>query len=293
MVSQELQSVIDNTPVDFASPEADFDAVRKTMAPFHGHPLGADVIYIERDFGGVRCGTYTLAGAADSGKTMLHLHGGALVSCPLDVYHFYAEFILRQVGHDVVTPDYRLAPEHPFPAAIEDCLAAYRGLLDSGVAAGDIVVIGESCGGGLGINALLLARDSGLPMPAGFVSLTGWFDLSVSDAPVGTEPFLCPAWVRNRGAEFTGGKLALDDPRVSPCYANLAGMPHLYLQVGQFDTMAPSALRLASNATLAGVQVTLESWPGMIQGWHGLLGTGAPEAAAAWARIGAFINRLP
>lgn len=292
MISHELQAVIDTAPSDFASPTADFTAVRKTMAPFHGHPLGEDVRYEERTFQGVRCGTYQLDGARENDKIIMHLHGGGLVSCPLDDYHFYGELILRQLGYPVVMPDFRLAPEHPYPAAIDDCAAAYSGLLDSGTEAKSIVVIGESCGGGLGIAALLHARDRGLPMPAAFVSLTGWFDLSVSEPPVGQEPFLTPEWVRNRGREFTADMMELDDPRVSPCYADLTGLPRLFLQVGQFDTMAPSALRLANNATLSGVRVQMESWPGMIQGWHGLAGAGVPEAAAAWVRIRDFVHSL-
>lgn len=291
MISSQLQAIIDNAPADFASPTADFVEVRKTMAPFHGHPISDGIAYEEYMYSGTRCGIYQQIPVQEPTITLLHLHGGGLVSCPLDEYHFYGEVLVRQLGHKVVIPDYRLAPEHPYPAAIEDCLAAYRGMLESGVKAENTVLIGESCGGGLGICALLLARDEGLPMPAAFVSLTGWFDLSVSEAPVGSEPFLNPEWVRNRGTEFTDGQLALHDPRVSPCYADLAGLPHIFLQVGQFDTMAPSALRLAANATLAGVEVTMESWPGMIQGWHGLVGAGVPEAASAWAGVRNFIDR--
>lgn len=292
MISEALRAVIASVPADFASPAADYLEVRATMAPFHSQPLDEEIELTESALGGVRCGSYRLRGDGDSGMRLLHLHGGALVSCPLDHYHFYAGFLLRALGHTVVMPDYRLAPEHPYPAAVNDCLAAYEGLLDSGVAPADIVLLGESCGGGLAINTLLLARDKGLPMPAAFVSLTGWFDLSVASPPVGSEPFLTPEWVRNRGRDYTAGKVELDDPRVSPCYADLGGLSPLYLQVGQYDTMAPGALELARRATLEGVDVTLESWPGMIQGWHGLVGAGVPEAQAAWANIRRFIDGL-
>ena len=290
MTSAEFQSVVKTVPADFAAPEMDYRAVRAMMAPFHGHPLRDTTEMEIASMGGVDCGIYRRRDGAVQPGYALHFHGGALVSCPLSVYHFYAEWILDEVGRQTFMPDYRLAPEHPYPAAIDDCLAVYRAILDSGVDPGQIIVFGESCGAGLGLCALLRARDQGLPMPAGFVSLTGWFDLSMSGAARVPDPFLTPEWVRNRGREFTNGAVALDDPAVSPCYADLTGMPPLFLQVGQYDTAAPGALELARRATLAGVRVQLESWPGMTQGWHGLLGSGVPEAKAAWARIRTFVD---
>ncbi|MEE4659925.1 MAG: alpha/beta hydrolase [Halieaceae bacterium] len=289
MASELFKALIDSLPGDFADPAADFLQVRSTMAPFHGHPTSADLRIDIRQVGGVRSGWYELEHHADGQAIALHYHGGAYVSCPLDVYHFYAEIIARALGMPVVMPDYRLAPEHPFPAAPMDCLAAYRGLLELGINPESIVVLGESCGGGLALDALVQARAEGLPMPACFVSLTGWFDLDVAPPP-GRDPFLTPQWVRNRGMDFTAGSIELDNPRVSVCNAALEGLPHLYLQVGQFDTMAPGALKLAERATLAGVDVTLESWPGMIQGWHGLVTAGIPEAEHAWAAIRQFVE---
>jgi acetyl esterase/lipase len=290
MASDSFKAILDFIPEGFADPDADYRQVRETMAPFHNHPTGNDLRIDIRDVGGVRSGWYGFDRDADNPCIALHYHGGAYVSCPLDVYHFYGELIARALGMRVVMPDYRLAPEHPFPAAPTDCLAAYRGLLEEGVSPASIVVLGESCGGGLALDALLQARDEGLPMPACFVSLTGWFDLNVTTEPPGRDPFLTPQWVRNRGREFTAGRVDLDDQRVSVCNAQLEGLPHLYLQVGQFDTMAPGALKLAERATLAGVDVTMESWPEMPQGWHGLVTSGVPEAEEAWTRIKRFVD---
>ncbi len=155
--------------------------------------------------------------ARQNAWTAFHCHGGAFVSTGLDEYHFYAEIIARQTGCRVVMPDYRLAPEHPYPAAPDDCFNAYCGLLEHGVPPATIVLLGESCGGSLALGLLVRLRDAGLPLPACFVSLTGWFDLSVSGETVpGRDPFLTPQWVRNRGRDYLAGQLDLDDPRYLP-----------------------------------------------------------------------------
>jgi epsilon-lactone hydrolase len=289
-MSTMLQAIIDAVPADFADPAADHHAVRAMMAPFHGQPCSAELEVLEREFGGVVVGMHSLPQHRGARRLAFHCHGGAFVSCPLSVYHFYGEMIARGLDMPVAMPDYRLAPEHPFPAAHDDCFNAYRGLLQSGVDARDICVLGESCGGSLALGTLLRARDEGLPMPACFVSLTGWFDLSVPGAVAGRDPFLTPEWVRNRAGEYSAGAVALDDPRISPARARLDGLPPLYLQVAQHDTMGPGALALAANAVRDGVDVTLESWPGMVHGWHGLVNAGLPEAEAAWAAIRRFVD---
>ena len=220
-----------------------------------------------------------------------HCHGGGFVACPLSAYHFYGAMLVEQLGLRVVLPDYRLAPENPYPAAHDDCLHAYRGLLDSGVDPQRLVVMGDSCGGGLALSTLLAARDEGLPLPACFVSISGWFDLSVAQPGDGApDPFLSADWVRNRGRDLTAGALPLHDPRVSPAFADLGGLPPLYLPVAQHDTLRAGAWHLAAAAAEAGVAVTLESWPGAVHGWHGLVGAGVPEATAAWARAAQFIG---
>lgn len=288
--SKELQAIIDLIPADFADPAADYRAVRAMFAPFHGHPTGADLQVSVTHFGGVRCGDFALQGEAAS-ITAFHCHGGAFVSTGLDEYHFYAEIIARHTGCRVVMPDYRLAPEQPWPAAADDCFNAYCGLLAQGTPASSIALLGESCGGSLALGMMLRLRDEGIALPACFVSLTGWFDLAVSGEPVpGRDPFLTPEWVRNRGRDYLAGKLALDDPRVSGAFADLRGLPPMYLQIGQFDTVREGALTLAARALRAGVRVTVESWPGMIQGWHGLVTAGVPEATAAWAAIRRYLE---
>ena len=289
-VSKELQAIIDVVPADFADPAADYNAVRKMFAPFHGHPVSDELRITITEYGGVRCGEYKLDNSADN-QTIFHCHGGAFVSTPLDEYHFYAEIIARHTNCSVLMPDYRLAPEHPYPAAHDDCFNAYCSVLDNGMNPKDIILVGESCGGSLAVGLMLRLLDMNLPLPACFVSLTGWFDLSVSGESVpGRDPFLTPEWVRNRGRDYLAEKMSLDDPRVSSAFADLSGLPPLYLQIGQCDTVREGAILLAINALRMGVQVTMESWPGMIQGWHGLVNAGVPEASAAWTKIRDYIS---
>jgi epsilon-lactone hydrolase len=294
--SRELTEILALVPADFADPGADYRAVRATMAPFHGHPVPAHVAVTETVLGGVRCAWYDDTRRARPDRVVFHCHGGGFVSCPLDDYHFYGAMLAEQLDARVVLADYRLAPEHPFPAAQRDCAAAYRGLLSEGIDPAHVVVSGDSCGGLLAIGAVLAARDEGLAPPACFVSISGWFDLSVPDTVDGTgsgrDPFLTAAWVRNRGREYAGGEVALDDPRLSPVHADLAGLPPLYLPVGQHDTLRHGTVAFAVAAMDAGVAVTVESWPGMVHGWQGLVAAGVPEAVAAFARAREYLDAV-
>lgn len=292
--SPELQAIVDAIPADFADPAADYRQVRAMFQAFHGHPVSDDLQVDIIDYGGVRCGDYRLPDS-DPERIAFHCHGGAFVSTPLDEYHFYAEIIARQTGCRVIMPDYRLAPGHTYPAAHDDCFNAWCGLIEQGASPGQVAVLGESCGGSLGLGLVLRLRDAGLAQPACFVSLTGWFDLAAEGAEGvgGYDPFLTPAWVRNRGADYLGGQLSLEDPAVSPARAPLAGVAPLYLQVGEYDTLRASAELLAANAAREGVEVTLEHWPGAVHGWHGLVNMQVPEAQAAWVAIRQYLaNKL-
>ncbi|HEX4128064.1 MAG TPA: alpha/beta hydrolase [Acidimicrobiales bacterium] len=296
MPSRQLTDILALVPPDFADPDADYRAVRAMLAPFHGHPVPAHITVTEVEVGGVRCAWYEDGRQRRRERVVFHCHGGGLVSCPLDEYHFYGAMLAEQLEARVVMPDYRLAPEHVFPAAHQDCFAAYRGLVAGDVDPAHVAVSGDSCGGLLGLGAILLARDEGVRLPACFLSVSGWFDLSVA-APVGgggdgCDPFLTAAWVRNRGRDYAAGRLPLDDPRLSPVSADLAGLPPLYLPAGQYDTLRHGTEALARAAAEAGVAVTAESWPGMVHGWQGLVSAGVPEATEAFARARAYLDDL-
>ncbi|HEY3842547.1 MAG TPA: alpha/beta hydrolase [Acidimicrobiales bacterium] len=291
MPSREFSEIMALIPADFADPKADHLAVRAMLKPFHGHAVPEHITVRESVLGAVRVAWYGEEASPPGDRVAFHCHGGGFVSCPLDDYHFYGAMLVEQLGMRVVLQDYRLAPEHVYPAAHDDCLSAYRGLLDSGVDPDRLVVMGDSCGGGLALSTLIAARDEGLAMPACFVSISGWFDLSVARPnEVGPDPFLTAGWVRHRGRDYTAGQVALDDPRVSPAFADLEGLPPLYLPVGEYDTLREGVAALAEAARRAGVAVTLERWPGVGHGWHGLVGMGVPEAIEAWRATSKFID---
>jgi monoterpene epsilon-lactone hydrolase len=310
MPSQAQTDILALVPPDFADPAADVAAVRAMMAPFHGHPVPQHVRVTETELGGVRCAWYDDTRHPVADRTIFHCHGGGFVSCPLDDYHFYGALLAERFGFRLLLVDYRLAPEHVYPAAHEDCLAAYRALLQSGADPTRLVVGGDSCGGLLGLATLLAARDEGLPNPACFMSISGWFDLSVTNTDTGADtdtvetapdppspapdPFLTAAWVRNRGRDYVAGRYPLDDPHVSPAWADPAGLPPLYLPVAQYDTVRHGAWTLAANALAAWVDVTAECWPGTVHGWQGLVSAGVPEAQAWFARAREYLDaRVP
>jgi acetyl esterase/lipase len=227
-------------------------------------------------------------------RALFFLHGGAFVSCPAASYPFYAAWFVRETGARAFIVDYRLAPEHRFPAALDDCVAAWRGLVAAGQSPARAAFLGDSCGGGLALATLLRLRDAGAPLPACAVSLCGWFDLEVTGEsardPAGPDPFVNPEWIRARGRDYLGPGGDPRHPHASPIHADLSGLPPLLLQTGQLDTLRDDAVRLAARAGRAGTAVTLEVWSGMIHGFQGLNGY-CPEAAEAVRHVGDFLRR--
>jgi phosphinothricin tripeptide acetyl hydrolase len=230
--------------------------------------------------------------ATRTGAAVLYLHGGGYVIGSPRSHRHLAAAIGRAARASVLLPDYRLAPEHPFPAAVDDAVAAYRWLLDRGHAPARMAVAGDSAGGGLTVATLLALREQGVPLPAAGVCISPWVDLTCGGASYGTKAASDPIVTRDGVMEMARAYVGGGDARAklaSPLFADLSGLPPLLIQVGSEEVLLDDAVVLAERAKAAGVEVTLDVWPGMIHVWHWFLPM-LDEAQAAIDRIGDFVQ---
>jgi monoterpene epsilon-lactone hydrolase len=227
----------------------------------------------------------------DKGRVFLLLHGGGYNAGSPRTHRKMAAFLSRAAHARVLTPDYRLAPEHVFPAAVKDALKAYGWLLENGHTEQQIVVGGDSAGGGLTLALLFALRDRGRPLPALGVPISPWTDLTLSgdsmDSMADRDPMVKRPGLQRMADWYVGGADP-KDPLVSPLFGDPTGLPPLLIHVGEVETLRDDAVRFAQRATEAGVEVTLEVWPEMIHVWH-VFGPDVPESEAAVARIAEFI----
>jgi monoterpene epsilon-lactone hydrolase len=228
-------------------------------------------------------------------RTILFLHGGAYIAGSIKTTQYHAVEIAKVAKARVLIIDYRLAPEHQFPAALDDAINAYQWLINvEGVAHDNLIIIGVSAGGGLTIATLLKLRDLSLDMPKAAVCISPWADLAFTGETfkkrVKIDPFLTPD-----GLEFAADLYLRDmnprDPFVSPIYADLRGLPPLFIQVGTAEILYDDAVRLAKNAEQAGVDVKLDIWENMIHAFPVFVSV-APESKQAIERIGKFLQNI-
>jgi acetyl esterase/lipase len=241
--------------------------------------------------GGVPGERVTAEGVLGRGLVLLLHGGGYLGGCPI-THRKLAAHVSAAAGLPVLIPDYRLAPEHPAPAAVEDALAVTRALYRSGIDAAQIAVLGDSAGGGLALALFLSLRQAGLPMPACGVLLSPWTDI-LARGPSYTgnldaDPSMNAERLREAGRIYTGDRDPLD-PLISPIEADLAGLPPLLIQVGGAELMLDDATVFADRAAAAGVQVSCEIWEGLWHVWHHAAPK-VPEAVRAIEAIGTFIR---
>jgi epsilon-lactone hydrolase len=225
-----------------------------------------------------------------SEPVILNIHGGGWVLGLYNNHRWKAAYLGKAAGCRVLAVDYRLAPEHPFPAALEDCVTAYRWLLNSGVSPGQIVIAGDSAGGNLTLSTALTLRDAGDPLPAALVCISPMTDLACTGETYwkNKDPMLAPRLALDL-AQHYAGNTPLDTALLSPHYANLRGLPPLLIHAGEDEILLSDANRMAANARAAGVDTRLEVWPGMWHVWH-IFTPFLPEAREAVEDIGNFIR---
>ena len=271
--------------------DSDVSELRRLLRELtSAQPLPAEVTVTAAALGGVPTAEITVDGIEPQ-HIVLYLHGGVYVLGDA----FQAAGLASQVGRrtraKVISVDYRLAPEHPYPAAVDDALAAYEALL-RGTAPSDIAFAGESAGGGLAIATLVNARDHGLPLPAAAFAMSPYADLTLAGATMETkreaDPLLSPQALHVRVTDYTAGQDAALG-LISPIFAELSGLPPLIIQAGTHEVLLDDAIRLARQAATADVQVTLDITPHVphvFQAYYPIL----DEAATALDRAGQLLS---
>jgi epsilon-lactone hydrolase len=226
-------------------------------------------------------------------RHILYLHGGAYIYGSPSHYRDLIWRIATVASATVLCIDYRLAPEHPFPAALDDAVAAYRWLLAEGAAPRRMAIMGDSAGGGLVLATLLKLRDDGVPLPGAAVALSPWTDLALTGASLtanaAADPMLKAEQAPTLAAHYLGGA----DPRnpyASPLYGDPTGLPPTLIQVGSDEILRDDAVRMAERMRAAGCRVELEIWPRMPHVWQ-MFARIVPEAQRAVERIGAFLRK--
>ncbi len=230
----------------------------------------------------------------DQATTVLYLHGGGYVIGSPATHRTLAYNLAAASAARILLIDYRLAPEHPFPAPVDDAVSAYAWLLEQGNHAEQIAIAGDSAGGGLTIAALVEIRDRGLPLPAAAVSISPWVDLECAGESMISKADVDPMVQRDGilwfAAHYLNGA-APKSPLASPLYAELGGLPPTLVQVGTAETLLDDAVRLTAALEKAGVAVTYREWPDMIHVWH-LFAPMLSEGREAIVEAGAFVRQI-
>jgi acetyl esterase/lipase len=261
-----LRAIIASGPraTEIAQMRIDSDARGKAFG------LPADVTVEPVTANGVRA-EWTSTPGADASKAILYLHGGGYVLCSLDSHRHLVAEVGRAAGTRTLAIDYRLTPEHPFPAPVEDTVAAYRYLLGSGLKPSGIALAGDSAGGGLVVGALLAIREAGLPLPACGWCISPWVDMEAGGQSftdrAETDPTVQRATIQMMAGMYMAGA-DLKHPHASPIHGDLRGLPPLLIQVGSVETLLDDSMQLARKAGIADVPIELQIWPEIIHIWH-------------------------
>ncbi len=254
-------------------------------------PLPEDVTYEPIDVAGIPA-EWTSAPGVDPERVVLYFHGGGYTIGGIASHRGPTADLSRATGARVLSVDYRLAPEHPFPAAIDDSVAAYRYLCSQGFAPGKIAVAGDSAGGGITAATLIALRDAGDPLPAAGVCISPWLDLTQSSESFTIKAEEDPLVSKQMLDMMADAYLNGADPKsplASPRFADLEGLCPMLVQVGSAEVLLDDSRSFAERAKAAGVDIELEIWDDMIHVWHAF-SVMLPEGEEAMARIGEYLN---
>ena len=291
MASRELQQFVEHVRAA-GSFDGDLMAMRKMLRRTPAYPQPADVTWEPVDADGVPAEWVRPADTVP-GRAIVYLHGGGYATGTLDASRALFTHLARATRARLLAVDYRLAPEHPFPAAVDDAVTAFRFALASGHAAGDLALCGDSSGGGLALATLVALRDLGELQPAAAVALSPWTDLTLSGTSLESNRDADPMVSATTLGLMADAYLGDGDrraPTASPLFADLTGLPPLLLQVGTGELLLDDTTRFAERAEAAGVDVTLELWDDVFHVWHAFADL-LPEAREAIAAIGAYLDR--
>lgn len=255
-------------------------------------PVADDIRLEATEFGGLAM-EWSIAPGSDPSRVLMYFHGGGYCSGSIVSHRRLVTEAGRAAGVRTLAVAYRLAPEHPFPSALDDANAAWRFLLDQGYEPESIAVGGDSAGGNLTLELIVALRDAGMAQPACAWLISPWTDLTMSGATLTTrdavDPLIHRAYLQELAEAYRAGVDA-SDPRVSPLSCDLRGAPPLLIQVGSAETLLSDATRLAERAGIADVAVTLEIWPDMIHAWP-MWNAHLEDGRRALANAGAFMRR--
>ena len=275
-----------------ANPEMSVEDLRDMFdhwGDITGEPGGVD--YIEVDAGGVPAMWAIPKGCAED-RVVLCLHGGGYVVGSMYTHRKVYGHLAKAIGCRALILHYRRAPEHPHPAAVEDAVLAYRWLLDDGIEPEHICTTGDSAGGGLCTSVLMAIRDQGLILPAAGMPISPWYNMTLSgdtiQSKAAVDELVGEGILRNMASMFLGD-CPPEDPLASPLFGDLAGLPPLYIQVGDDETLLDDSLRFAASANQAGVEVKLEVFPEMQHVFQFLAGT-APEGDEAINKFAEWVR---
>ena len=294
MASEQLQTIVSMLralPGGFTGAPT-IEEMRAGMDSFIGAFTPPEGMRFEPvDAGGVPA-EWTMAAGSGDEPVILYLHGGGYCLGSIATHRGLCGNLSADTGGRVLSVDYRLAPEHPHPAAVDDAVAAYKWVLDQGVSTTRLVIAGDSAGGGLTLATLIALRDQRLPLPAAATAISPWTDMEGLGDSMTTRAELDPMVSREGLKIMSDAYVAGGDPRAplaSPLHADLRGLPPILIHVGDSETLLDDSVRFAERARAAGVDVEVDVWPEMIHVWHAFAPL-LPEAGQAIDKLAEFIK---